>query len=149
MSRVWLVIGMVLSLVVPVGFIAYSVANPAETSSQSPPVSTSQPPVLENPEDTAAAAAVKVVRSQLKELQRLNKVEDWRASHSSRARRAAAKLRRAARSLDSRQALQRVALKGAAFVVALERYFANPTQAGYERYDTSRKALNKAIRATQ
>ena len=148
MSRVWLVMGMVLSLAVPVGFLTYSFANPVDRPSQSSPPA-SQPYNLEPTEDPGADAAASVVRSQLRELRRLNNVENWRSTHSARARRAAAKLRSVARSLVSQPAIRRLAMRGAAFAVALDKYFSTPTQASYERYDASRKALNKAIGAEQ
>ena len=153
MTRLWLVIGMFLSLLVPVGFVACSVALPSDVPTQTPPAPSYQPTSTDSSTgssvDVAAGAAARVVKTELKELRRLNAVTNWRASHTDRAKRAAAKLRNAARSLDSRPALRRVALRAAAFVLALRSYYANPTQAGYERYNARRKALNKAIGAAQ
>jgi hypothetical protein len=60
-----------------------------------------------------------------------------------------AKLHKAVRALDSRPAIRRVAMRGAAFVIALDKCFSNPTQASYERYNACRKALNKATGAAQ
>jgi hypothetical protein len=149
-SRVWLVIGMVLSLVVPVGFIAYSYANPVDTQQQASTVSTNSSSGQDSSDSFATTLAVETVKGQLDELRSLNEAHNWGTSRSSKVRRIAAKLREAAPSLDSRPEIRRVALEGAAFALALDQFRKHPSSSRYyHRYDAARKALNKAIDAAQ
>lgn len=152
MSRVWLAIGMFLSLLVSGGYLAYAATHPTE---ESPPSVTSVSTPASSPttgtaiQDSAARKAERTVTKALAALRRLNRAKHWTTSDSAETLMTELNLIAAARSLNSQPLLRRVALRANDFSVALRKLGEHPTQAHYKRYNETRKALNKAIGATQ
>jgi len=162
MSRVWLVVGVIVSLLVPGTFVlgaigaalgaggtTYDYGSTAQTGhTQSYPADDeAAESLIEAYEEQTAIDALK---KGLNALVRLNRSDRWGSRESASARRTARRLRWAATMLMDAPDLRRIALKGAAFALALDRFGRHPTSAAcYERYQRARKALNRAIRMAQ
>jgi hypothetical protein len=159
MSRVWLVIGMIVSLLVPGGFAAMVAIGAALDTTSTTYDYSSTSEAGEAPsytaDDDAASTwleqglvedAFDTLEENLKELVRLNRLDSWGPNRSARARAAALDLRTAAVMLEDYPDWRRVALKAAAFALALDRFGKDPCAATYDRYERARKALNRAIR---
>jgi len=162
MSRVWLVVGMIVSLLVPgtfvLGAIGAALGAGGTTYDYGSTSEAGEAPSYTADDDAASTwleqglveDAFDTLEENLKELVRLNRSDRWGSRESARARAAALDLRTAAALLEDYPDWRRVALKAAAFALALDRFGRHPTSAAcYERYERARKALNRAIRMAQ
>lgn len=160
MSRLLLIVGMIVSLAVPVGFVACAAATPeqnstsssasqsssvvAAASSQGGDGSTSQPPDAQTQEDPGIAAQ-KAVHRHLDSLRRLVAIKKPRRYDAGVARALATLFRDDAKALKGRAKWRVVALRGAAAADALGDLYADETYEHYLDFESARKALNRAF----